>query len=111
MLRAFSSRLTKSYRPLWVLLALGQALDVLTFLVWSTSGHVNGTTERNFIIAFVVANFGLLGFTLLKLGYVTWIGHRLQKFKVFKWKVYSVLALAAASGFVGAAFNTWAIAR
>ena len=94
-----------------MLLILGQALDVLTFLIYQTLNPQNGTTEQNFLISFVFSNFGILGFVLLKLGYGGWIRYRLGKSGMFHWKVYSVLAVAAASGFVGAVFNSWAIVK
>jgi uncharacterized membrane protein YidH (DUF202 family) len=95
---------------MWILLALGQALDVLTFLIYTYVSPHNGTSEQNFLIAIVLANFGILGIVLLKLGYTAWLRFRLNKAKFF-WPLYVTLSIAAASGFVGALFNTYAIFR
>lgn len=114
LISMFSVRLSHTYRPFWVLLVLGQALDVLTFLLYHVISPNNGTAEQNPIIAFIVINFGLIGFVLVKLGYSYLVGWRLIKLdreRRFSWKVYNVLAVVAATGYVGALFNLWAIVK
>lgn len=94
------------------LLALGQSLDSITFaafflLIPPYLITEAGKAERNPILAWILAIGGVVAVVAVKQGLAAFAVWRLRNTNAMR---FTVLAgLAGASGFVGAAFNTFAI--
>lgn len=109
MLQARS--MSVSLSAMLILLLVGQALDASTFL-WFYRIAPPGVlqAERNPLLVAVMALGGVAAVALLKVGVAAWVAWRAHGRPLRHRRLFgSALALAAASGFIGAAFNTYAI--
>ncbi len=102
--------LRRSYELLWRLLFVATMFDVVTYALWSVIQPANGTEEKNVITVFLAAVLGVAGFAVFKLVYTLFIRTWLRRNR-FTWRVYSALALATATTFVGSIFNVWSLLR